>query len=199
MDNNRDDNRWRGYYEALYQVAIALGQSLEPDVVLRTLVRGVVKELGLRAASIRLLCDGGLLEPVATEGLSPDYLHKGPVELARSLIDREAITRGPVQIDDVSVDPRFEYPQEAKREGIVSALFVPLCARDLPIGVLRAYTGAPHVFSPEEIELLTALANLGALAISNARLYHMCVRDQQLTNEALWSFRLPEEWLRNRA
>jgi GAF domain-containing protein len=190
-----DDNRWHRYYDALYQVAIALGQSLEPEVVLRTLVHGVVEPLGLRAASIRLLRDGGLLEPVATEGLSPDYLHKGPVELARSPIDREAITQGPVQIEDVSVDPRFEYPREAKREGIVSAVFVPLRARDVPIGVLRAYTGTRHRFSPDEIELLTALANLGALAISNARLYQVCVRDQQLASEALWSFRLPDELL----
>jgi signal transduction protein with GAF and PtsI domain len=193
-----EETRWRRYYEALYEVATALGQSLEPEVVLQTLVRDVVKVLGLRAASIRLLRNGGLLEPVATEGLSPDYLHKGPVELSRSLVDREAIKGGPVQIADVSVDPRFEYPEEAKREGIVSAVFVALCARDVPIGVFRVYTGARHTFTPDEIQLLTALANLGALAISNARMYQVCVRDQQLTTEALWSFRLPDEWLRPR-
>ncbi len=189
------ESRWRRYYHALYEVAIALGQSLEPNEVLQRLVRGVVQELGVRAASIRLIQPGGLLVPVAAEGLSPAYLQKGPVELARSLVDREAITSGPVQIADVSTDPRFEYPAEAKREGIVSALFVPLVARGEPIGVLRAYTGTRHTFTPDEIELLTALANLGSLAIANARLYQICVRDQQLTSEALWNFRLPNEWL----
>jgi signal transduction protein with GAF and PtsI domain len=189
-------NRWHAYYDALYGVAKALGESLDPEVALQTLVRGVVHELGLRAASIRTLRDGGVLELVATEGLSPDYLTKGPVELARSPIDREAILKGPVQVADVTADPRFEYPREAKREGIVSAIFIPLDARGVPIGVLRAYTGTPHHFTPDEVELLSALANLGALAISNARMYQVCVRDQQLTNEALWSFRLPNDLLR---
>lgn len=193
-----EDNRWHRYYNALYQVAIALGESLDPGVVLQRLVQGVVRQLGLRAASIRLIQDGGLLEPVAVEGLSPAYLQKGPVELAGSPIDREAITSGPVQVADVSADARFEYPQEAKREGLVSVLFVPLVARGKPIGVLRAYTDRRHHFTRDEIELLTALANLGALAIENARLYQVCVRDQALTTEALWNFRLPNEWLTTR-
>lgn len=180
-----DDKRWHRYYYALYQVAIALGESLDPGVVLQHLVQSVVRELGLRAASIRLLQEGGRLEPVAAAGLSPAYLQKGPVELAGSPIDQEAISSGPVQIADVSVDPRFEYPQEAKREGIVSVLFVPLVARGIPIGALRAYTGRRHRFTRDEIELLTALANLGALAIENARLYHGCRRDQELANEWL--------------
>jgi GAF domain-containing protein len=190
-----NDNRWHSFYEALYQVAIALGGSLDLSVVLHRLVVGVVRELGLRAASIRLIQDGGLLAPVAVEGLSPVYLQKGPVDLTASAVDREAISTGPVQIADVGSDPRFEYPQEAKREGLVSVLFVPLVAHGKPIGVLRAYTGHRHRFTNNEIEVLTALANLGALAIENARLYQVCARDQELTNEALWNFRLPNDWL----
>jgi GAF domain-containing protein len=187
-----EDNRWRSYYQALYQVAIALGESLEPEGALQALVQGVVKTLDLRAASIRLLQDGGLLEPVAAHGLSPAYLQKGPVELRKSPIDREALRGAPVQIANVATDPRFEYPHEAQREGIVSAVFVPLIARGESIGVLRAYTATQRPFTADEIELLTALANLGALAIANARLYQLCVRDQKMTAEALWNFRLPD-------
>jgi GAF domain-containing protein len=188
-----DEGRWQGYYRALYQVAIALGESLEGDVVLERLVRGVVQTLGLKAASIRLLVGTGQLEAVAAHGLSAGYLQKGPVDVAKSPIDREAITAGPVQIADVGTDPRFEYPLEAQREGIVSAVFVPLIARGEPLGVLRAYTARQRIFTPDEIDLLSALANLGALAIANARLYQVCVRDQRLTAEALWNFRLPDD------
>ena len=192
VDDNQKD-RWRRYYDALYAVAIELGQSLEPEAVLQQLVRGVVRTLGLRAVSIRLLTADGLLEPVAVEGLSSEYLKKGPVDVARSVIDREALEGRPVQVADVTFDPRFEYPAEAKREGIVSAVFVPLIARGQSIGVLRAYTGERRTFTQDEMELLVALANLGALAIANARLYQICVRDQQMTAEALWHFRLPNE------
>lgn len=188
-----DEERWKIYYHAVYEVAIAIGGSLEPEMVLQHLVRGVVHALTLRAASIRLLREGGVLEPVAVEGLSAEYLTKGPVELSRSPIDRQAFLTGPVQIANVATDSRFEYPQEARREGIVSAIFVPLVARGEPIGVLRAYTGRARVFTDDEVELLTALANLGALAIANARLYQICVQDQRLTTEALWNFHLPDD------
>ena len=191
-------NTWRTYYQALYRVAIAVGESLEPDEVLRQLVKGVVDTLGLRAASIRLVTENGLLETVVGEGLSRAYLAKGPVNVARSRIDRQAMEGHAVQILDVTTDPRFEYPREAKQEGIVSAIFVPLVARGQVIGVLRAYTGIEHVFSADETELLTALANLGAVAIANARLYQVCVQDQRMTTEALWNFHLPDEWLRGR-
>jgi signal transduction protein with GAF and PtsI domain len=194
VDNNQAE-RWRRYYDALYTIAIELGQSLEPEAILQQLVRGVVRTLGLRAASIRLLTTNGLLEPVAVEGLSPEYLTKGPVDVAHSVIDREALEGHPVQVADVTVDPRFEYPAEARREGIVSAVFAPLIARGQSIGVLRAYTGEQRTFTKDEMELLVALANLGALAIANARLYQVCVRDQQMTAEALWHFRLPGEWI----
>jgi len=142
------DNRWRDYYLALYQVAIALGETLETRVVLDRLLKGVIEALHLKGASIRLL-----------------------------------------------TDPRFEYPEAARREGIVSAVFVPLIAQTKPLGVLRVYTGEKRRFTQDELELLVALANLGALAIANARLYQFCVRDQQLAAEALWSFRLPNEFL----
>jgi GAF domain-containing protein len=191
-----DDNRWRAYYRALYQVAAALGESqMEPEMVLKQLLRGVIDAVHLKAASIRLLSKEGLLEPAAGEGLSQQYLEKGPVDLEHSGVDREALRGHPVVIEDVSVDPRFEYPAEAKREGIVSALFVPLVARGEPVGVLRAYTGKKRAFTPDEIELLLALASIGALAIVNARLHQVCILDQQMTNEALWSFHLPDDLL----
>jgi len=189
------DNRWRDYYLALYQVAIALGETLETRVVLDRLLKGVIEALHLKGASIRLLTETGLLERVASEGLTPGYLQKGPVEISRSPIDQEALAGRPVQLEDVTTDPRFEYPEAARREGIVSAVFVPLIAQTKPLGVLRVYTGEKRRFTQDELELLVALANLGALAIANARLYQFCVRDQQLAAEALWSFRLPNEFL----
>ena len=38
------------------------------------------------------------------------------------------------------------------------------------MGVINSYTAAPHVFQPDEIELLEAVANQAAVAIENTRL-----------------------------
>ncbi len=58
----------------------------------------------------------------------------------------------------------------ARLPGTVSLLAVPLSVRDRTIGVLACYTAARHVFSDEQVTLLTTLANQTALAIENARL-----------------------------
>ncbi len=43
--------------------------------------------------------------------------------------------------------------------------------RDNPIGVMRLYTEDVHEFSDAEIGFVSAIANLGAIAIENAKLY----------------------------
>jgi signal transduction histidine kinase len=55
------------------------------------------------------------------------------------------------------------------------------------IGVLNVYTGVPYTFSNEEIQILTALAELSALAIEKARLYERIVdvEEQLRQNEKL--------------
>lgn len=52
-----------------------------------------------------------------------------------------------------------------------SALLAPIEVDGAVIGVLASYAGRPHRHNNEEKRLLGALANLGAVAIANARLY----------------------------
>lgn len=49
--------------------------------------------------------------------------------------------------------------------------------RTTPIGVLRLYSGQMRQFSGEEIAFATAVADLGALAIENAKL-HQALKEQ---------------------
>ena len=84
------------------------------------------------------------------------------------------------------IDPRFQYPKQAAQEGLVSALCVPLSLHGEPIGVLRVYTAARREFDSEEVDFLTALADLGAIAIDNARLHGELRRDLDQTVGALW-------------
>jgi signal transduction histidine kinase len=67
-------------------------------------------------------------------------------------------------------DPRID-ADAAVRNGIVSALLVPLGAHGVLRGVLLASRGAPGPWSLEHVELADALGRQTALAIDNARLY----------------------------
>ena len=158
--------------QTLYDIAKAVSSTLNFSEVLNTIAQLATKAMNAKACSIRLLDeDRGQLVVRAAYGLSEEYLTKGQVDLNKSLVDRGALRGKPVPILDVTKDPGFQYPEEARKEGIRSVLCVPLSVREKPIGVLRMYTGEIHRFTDEEIEFLSALASQGAVAIENARTY----------------------------
>ena len=162
------------YYktQTLYDIAKAVTSTLNFTEVLNTIAQQATKAMNAKACSIRLLDEERRqLWVGAAYGLSEEYLSKGSVDLDKSLVDRGALRGKPVAVLDVSKDPGFQYPEEARKEGIRSVLCLPLNVREQTIGVLRLYTAEIHRFTEEEIEFLSALASQGAVAIENARTY----------------------------
>jgi PAS domain S-box-containing protein len=163
----------RAYYSsALYDVARTINSSLELSEVLHAITKSTALATHSKACSIRLLTpDKQFLVVGGAYGLSQGYLRKGDVEVEKSKIDQEVLLGKTAIIPDATNDLRFQYPEEAKSESIRSILVVPLILRDTPIGVMRLYTGEVHEFGEDEIGFIVAIANLGAIAIENAKLY----------------------------
>ncbi|MGQ9629285.1 MAG: ATP-binding protein [bacterium] len=158
--------------EVLYDLAQTIGSTLDFPEVLNLIAQNAVQTMDAKACSIRLLDETGKrLEISAAYNLSREYLAKGPVDVDRSLIDREALLGKPVVVLDATTDERFQYPEEAKKEGIKSVLCVPLVSKGRAIGVVRIYSSTVREFSGDEVDFLSALANFGAIAIENARTY----------------------------
>lgn len=81
-----------------------------------------------------------------------------------------------VWTDDYLVDPRIPHTDDdqevARRMGLRGMAVAPLRAPEGEIlGTLAVSHDEPHQTPTEEIDLLQALADIGAIAISNARLY----------------------------
>ena len=177
----------KDYYKALYQAAMTFSSSLELDQVLQSIVTSTTEVMQVKACVLRLLDPRtGQLKLSAVHGLSSGYLAKGPVDVGHSPIDSEALCGEAVIIPDVTADPRFQYPEAAKREGIISALCVPLEVHGKAIGVIRVYTGEPCIFKEEDIQFLSVLASLAGLAIENASLYESLKRSYDGVLDALW-------------
>ena len=175
------------YYTALYQAALTFSSSLELSTVLQNVVTSVTETMRVKACVIRLLDRRtGQLQLSAVHGLSSDYLAKGPVDVEHSPIDNDAICGQTVIIPDVRTDPRFQYGKAARNEGIVSALCTPLEVHGEAIGVMRVYTGEPVTFHQDDIQFLTVLARLAALAIENAHLYENLKNSFDGVMDALW-------------
>ncbi len=162
----------KDYYTALYQAALTISSSLELDKVLNSVVVSTTEAMQVKACGLRLLDPNkNQLRISAVHGLSNDYLSKGPVEVEHSAIDNEVLRGSPVYIPDARTDERFQYKNAARQEGLVSILCVPLEVHGDVIGVMRVYTSEPTTFNEDDIQFLSILARLAALAIANARLY----------------------------
>jgi signal transduction protein with GAF and PtsI domain len=174
----------KGYFDSFLEVVKAVNSTLDLQEVLDLLVSNATQVMDLKASAIRLLDEKQLaLELEASHGLSAKYLNKGPVDADKSIAD--AMEGKTISVYNVSEDPRAQYPKEAKEEGIVSIISVPLRIKGRIIGIMRLYTPEPREFSEEEINSAEALAEMGAIAIENARMYEKIKRDY----ETLMSFR----------
>ncbi len=158
----------------LYQSVRESASTLELSAVLQHLSEGTARVLGCQGAAIRLLDPGGKqLVAAASHGLSHNYIDKGPLELARSPIDQEALAGRSVIVFDAVSDSRVMYPREIRAEGIRTMMIAPVIGRSGPIGVLRAYGGEGHVFKRDDQAFLAAVAGHGAIAIQNAQAYEL--------------------------
>ena len=177
----------KDYYTALYQAALTISSSLELEEVLQSVVKSITEAMQVKACGLRLLDSRtGQLQMSAVYGLSSGYLAKGPVNVEHSPIDSEALSGKPVIIHDVCDDTRFQYVEAARREGIVSVLCVPLEVRGEAIGVLRVYTSETCDFHEDDIQFLSVLASLAALAIENANLYESLKHSYDGVMDVLW-------------
>ena len=158
------------YYHRLYEVAEAVNSAGTPDAVRRALVESVAEALHSKACSIMLLTpDRKRLLHTVAYGLSDWYLRIGPVSADKSI--SEALDGKPVAVLDATEDERVQYRKQAKREGIASILSVPIMLRGQIIGVIRVYSEEPREYTEDDMYFARAVANLGAIALENARVH----------------------------
>lgn len=163
MQNNETQ-----YFKLFRDVCKAIHSSLNFAEVLNSIVENYVKALNVKACAIFLLSrEWKLLKVRASYGLSEAYLNKGVVDAEKSMV--ESLEGKPVLVSDVMKNPRVQYPTEAKKEGIASILSVPITVMGKIIGVLRIYNSKPYKYSDDEIEFISSLADMSAIAIENAR------------------------------
>ncbi len=158
--------------QALNEAALALSSTLDLDEVLNRLVKSITEVMEVRGCSIRLVDEAGKrLEPVATYGLSQEYIAKGPIDLDSNPLAREVLSGRVVNIPEVSQSQLLQYPEWAKQEGIHSMLSAALSGKNKPLGILRAYSEDVDHFTPDDETFLVAIAAQGSIAIENAMAY----------------------------
>jgi GAF domain-containing protein len=157
-------------YETLLKITKVISHSRNPEEVVLMTVESIKTALDVKGCSVFLINrKTDELEVAASYGLSDEYINKGPVSALRSIA--LSLEEGPVAIYDVSDDPRIQYPDAAKKEGIASILSVPIVVAGRLIGALRIYTSEHWEFTLEDVNFVQAMAQIAGMAIEMARQY----------------------------
>ncbi len=173
---------------AVYNMAGLLAGTLDLQEILDRTARMVCEVMKVKACSIRMLDESTEnLAIRAVYNLSEEYLSKGRVTVGENPIDAAAIQGQMVHIADAPNDPRTRYRRQARKEGIISGLVCGMIYRGKAVGVLRVYTGEPHVFAPFEESLLRAVAAQAAAAIVNARLVAETLEAERYTRQMAYA------------
>ena len=157
-------------YETILKVTRYIVMSKDPEEVCWLIVESIKSALEAKGCALLLFNRKTKeLEVAASQGLSREYLDKGPLSATQSIAG--SLKDGPVAINDVSDDPRIQYPEEAKKEGIVSILSVPIVVGERTIGALRVYSGEPWEATLEDVNFVQAVAQIAGMALEMSRLY----------------------------
>jgi len=166
------------------EVGDAFNSTLGTEEKLEKVARAIVEHLKIKACHFRVLSrDQRNLEHLASFGLSPRFLDKGPVDAEKSVA--EALKGQMVMVEDCANDQRIQFPKEHVAEGIVSVLTVPLSARGNVIGVMRLATGEKREFSEQELTAIKTLASFSTAAITHSMFHDILGEVNAATRSSL--------------
>jgi len=163
--------------KAFSEISKAISSDLSLEDILKLIVSVTARLLKSNICSIQLL-DREKKELVikATQSISEEYNKKPPLKIGEGIAGRAVLENKPIAIKDITLETEYKYRDIAKKEGLASLLCIPLSLKGRTIGVINLYTPKTHDFTQSEIEALSSIANLAAVAIENTELLDETVK-----------------------
>ena len=176
MSLPKEQDRTKALLELLYHVSREVATALDLRTVLQRVLYEAMQNVGGERCSIVVLDDAG--KAVDATIVYGKKVHEHTTLQMRDTMERGLAgwvirNRKGVLILDTSKDERWLMrPDDAvDQSGAKSAICVPLLAREQLVGVLTLVHPAPNAFSPEQLDLMQAIADQAGIAVLNARLY----------------------------
>jgi two-component sensor histidine kinase len=157
---------------ALREISRAISAALDLEETLQLITRTTAEVMKMDSCSIYLLDPAGeWLVLKATTGLAAEAIGRARLRFGEGLTGYAAMARTPVCSSDAASDPRFVYVPGTREYAFRSLLAVPLQTAGKVLGAMNVQTTAVYEYGPDEIELLSIIADLAAGAIEKATLY----------------------------
>jgi two-component system NtrC family sensor kinase len=157
--------------EVLNDVSRRLAAVHDPEEVLTIIVNEAARLVGAEAAGLRLLEGDDLVIGARSESAAT-VMARPRLKVGESLSGEVVATGVPVVVEDLATDTRYDpaHKRGALDRGFRGFIGVPLHAHGRVVGSLNVFTRGARQFLPDEIALLSALADQASLAIEKSRL-----------------------------
>src|SRR5437667_362754 len=173
--------RNRNRLEVLNEVLRRLAAVHNPEEVLTIIVNEAARLVGAEAAGLRLLEGDDLVVGARTESAAA-VMSRPRLKLGESLSGLVVATGESVVVEDLAADTRHDpaHKRGALERGFRGFIGVPLRAHGRVVGTLNVYTKGARHFLPDEIALLSALADQARVRpLDRARLDHAYLRSRR--------------------
>ena len=162
--------------------------SAQPEEVPARVMDAVFEHIPADRGFLMLYDDEGNLKPRVVHHRHGD---DEKITISKTIADRVVQDRVAILTSDAQVDPRFASGDSIRFHGIRSAMCAPLWKGDAVIGIIHVDSPMQtKTFTPDDLELLSALSNYAAVAIEQASL-NKKVQEERVARERLEKYFSP--------
>lgn len=162
--------------------------SAQPEEVPKRVMDAVFEHIPADRGFLMLYDDDGNLKPRVVHHRHGD---DEKITISKTIADRVVKDRVAILTSDAQVDPRFATGDSIRFHGIRSAMCAPLWKGDAVIGIIHVDSPMQtKTFTPDDLELLSALSNYAAVAIQQASL-NKKVQEEKVARERLEKYFSP--------
>ena len=171
-------------FALLFRLTQAFNSSLDLNEVLNRVMDEVIATIRAERGFVMLVEEGGNLDFRVARGLDHRDIQAPEFEISRGTVERVAQEGQPILTSDAQTDERFSGRQSVLLLKLRSVMCAPLKVKDRVTGVIYVDNRIKaNIFTGSDLDLLSAIASVAAIAIENARLYLVSVEKARMEQE----------------
>ncbi len=186
----------------LINMSTLINSTLDINEIIKSAIEGSTKLLDAEAGSLLFLeKEAGELFIVEAVGEKGEKLKGTKLKKGQGIAGWVAEKGEPLIVHDASSDPRFFDGIDKMSDFVTrNMVCVPVRTKEKILGSIEVINKCNGSFDPDDMLILTALANQVAVAIENARLYEESIADSLtgLYHHKFFELRLEEELKRSK-
>ena len=149
------------------------------DEVLQRVMDIVFEHIRAERGCLNLHDESGKLVPMVVKNPHSSG-EQGKITISKTIVDRVMAEKVAILTQDAQVDPRFGSAASLVLHGIQSVMCVPLYNKDQVLGIVYVDSNLrTNMFTPNDLDLLTALGTYAAVAIERARLTQKILNEEK--------------------